>query len=396
LAAIEIEVQPLKRMVIRDGTVLLPDGGLEKSDVALDGSRIGEIGRGLTGEDEIDASEAYVLPGLIDLHLHGICRESLEASSLHEYARLEAERGATTIYPTFFGPPELTIELLARHRRETDELRALPQVGGFRLESPYLAATGAGVNTDLAPISEELTHRLLTAGGGHIRIWDVSPELDHAPEAIAGITAKGIVCSLAHTRATFEQALTAVDAGARLVTHMFDTFVLPDITDPDPGVYPAGLTDYLLVEDRVVCEIIGDGTHVHPLLVEIALRCKGLDGVVLVTDSNFGAGLAPGRYATPKWGDILINGPNEGARLPDRNMELAGSALAPIDNFRNAIRIFGKDIAAASRLCSSSPARLMGLNKGEIAVGKDADLVVLSRGLDVRCTVVAGAVAYPT
>jgi N-acetylglucosamine-6-phosphate deacetylase len=218
----------------------------------------------------------------------------------------------------------------------------------------------------------------------------VSPELDHAPEAIAGITAKGIVCSLAHTRATFEQALTAVDAGARLVTHMFDTFVLPDITDPDPGVYPAGLTDYLLVEDRVVCEIIGDGTHVHPL------RCKGLDGVVLVTDSNFGAGLAPGRYATPKWGDILINGPNEGARLPDRNMELAGSALAPIDNFRNAIRIFGKDIAAASRLCSSSPARLMGLNKGEIAVGKDADLVVLSRGLDVRCTVVAGAVAYPT
>lgn len=379
---------------MRNGTVLLPDGRLEELDVRLDGSAIGEIGRRLSGGDEINASDAYVLPGLIDLHLHGICRESLEESSLHDYARLEAERGATTIFPTFFGPPDLTTELLARHRRETDELRALPQLGGFRLESPYLAATGAGLNTDLAPISEDLTYQMLAAGGGHIRIWDVSPELDRAPEAIAWITTEGIVCSLAHTRATVEQARAAVDAGARLVTHMFDTFVPPVITDPDPGVYPAGLTDYLLVEDRVVCEIIGDGTHVHPLLVEIALRCKEIDGVVFVTDSNFGAGLPPGRYTTPKWGDILINGPNDGARLPDRNMELAGSALAPIDNFRNAIRIFGKDIATASHLCSRSPARLMGLNKGEIAVGKDADLIVLSRDLQVRCTIAAGRLVY--
>ena len=129
-------------------------------------------------------------------------------------------------------------------------------------------------------------------------------------------------------------------------------------------------------------------------MVEIALRCKGLDGVVFVTDSNFGAGLPPGRYATPKWGEILINGPNDGARLPDRNMELAGSALSPIDNFRNAIRIFGKDIATASHLCSRSPARLMGLSKGDIAVGKDADLIVVGRNLEMRCTIAAGKVVY--
>jgi len=188
-------------------------------------------------------------------------------------------------------------------------------------------------------------------------------------------------------------ARLAVDAGAKLVTHLFDTFELPTITDP--GVYPAGLVDYLLTEDRLCCEIIGDGTHVYPLLVEKAFRCKTSDRLCFITDSNYGAGLTPGKYFIPGWDEeVLITNVNNGVRLVNRDLGLAGSALTPLDNFRNIIRLFKKNIATASCVCSRTPARLMGLNKGELAPGKDADIVILDENLDLTNTIVMGKSAF--
>lgn len=380
-------------LVLKNGRVLLPGGRLVPCEVRVQGGKIEAVGTALEPAAEIDAAGGYVLPGLIDLHTHGLGTESVEAGSLHAYAQIEASRGTTTFYPTLFGPPERSAEQMIRHRRETEELALLPQVGGFRLESPYLARTGAGVDRDLASIRPETTRLLLEAGGGHVKIWDVSPELPGAADLARWLSQSGIVCSIAHTQATIAQARAVVEAGARLVTHLFDTFVVPQMTDP--GVYPAGLVDYLLVEDRVACEIIGDGTHVHPLLVEKALRCKPASQIVFVTDSNTGAGLPPGRYTLPgSWGEVVIDGPNNGVRQVDRDMGLAGSALTPIDGWRNVVRLFHKGVATASRLWSTNPARLLGLNKGEIAVGKDADLIVLGDGLELEYTIVAGKVVY--
>ena len=123
---------------------------------------------------------------------------------------------------------------------------------------------------------------------------------------------------------------------------------------PDGG--PRGvIIDYLVVEDRLVCEIVGDGLHAHPLLVEKAFRCKSVDRRVLVSDSNVGSGLAPGRYTLPRgWGDVVIQGPNKGIRLIDRDMALAGNAISPIDIYRNVVRIFGKNIATARRVPACS------------------------------------------
>ncbi len=379
--------------LITNARVLLPTGELAPVEVRLAEGRIAEIGAGLTGAAPLDARGGYLLPGLVDLHAHGLGMFSLERGALADWATLEAAHGVTRFFPTLFGPPEVLVEQLTRHRRETDELRAAPNVGGFRLESPYLANTGAGLRRDLAPISPALTARLLDAGGGHIRLWDISPELPDARAAIGDLASRGIVCSLAHTRATITQARAAVDAGARLVTHLFDTFVVPEMTDP--GVYPAGLTDYLLVEDRVTCEIIADGTHVHPLLVEKTLRCKGVGRTVFITDSNYGAGLPPGDYDLPAgWGAARIAGPNHGVRLIHRDLALAGSALTPLDAFHNAIRLFGQSLAAASQLCAVTPARLLGLNTGEIAVGRQADLLVVSPELAVQATIVGGQLLF--
>lgn len=380
-------------LALKNGSVLLAGGEIRRCDVLIKDGLIHELGPSLESELVVDVVGEYVLPGLIDLHTHGICTESVQAGGLREYARIEASCAATTCYPTLFAAPEDSAVQMERHRRETEELRLLPQIGGFRLESPYLARTGAGVSQDLAPIRPETTEMLLVAGGDHIRIWDVSPELEGASALIYELSRRGIVCSIAHTQATIEQGRAAVDAGVRLVTHLFDVFPLPERTGT--GVYPEGLVDYLLVEDRVACEIIGDGTHVHPLLVEKAFRCKPPSRLVFITDSNYGAGLPPGQYVAPgSWGNVQIDGPNNGVRMVDRGLGLAGSALTPIDGFRNAIRLFHKDIATASRVWSANPARLMGLNKGEIARGRDADLVVLDENLDLRYTIVAGEIVY--
>jgi N-acetylglucosamine-6-phosphate deacetylase len=382
-----------KTLVIKNGRVLLPDGEIRGCDVLIENGQIEEVGESFEAELEIDVEGKYVVPGLIDLHTHGIHRINLQSGKLSEYASIEASFGTTTFYPTLFDTPDAIAEQMQRHRAETDELRLLPQIKGFRLESPYLARTGAGLAKDLGHITHQTTDLLLEVGGGHIKIWDVSPELKGAPEAIEYITQRGVVCSIAHTRATIEQGRAAVDAGARLVTHLFDVFEPPE--DTGSGVYPHGLVDYLLIEDRVTCEIIGDGTHVPELLVEKAFRCKPHDRLVFVTDSNFGAGLPPGQYeAGGSWGLVQINGPNNGVRMVDRGMGLAGSALTPLDAFRNAIHLFHKSMVVASQICSLNPARLMGLNKGEIAPGRDADLIVLDADLELHKTIVAGQIIY--
>jgi N-acetylglucosamine-6-phosphate deacetylase len=380
--------------VVANGRVLMANGDVLSASIRVEDGRIAGVAPHEKAADMLDAAGATVVPGLIDIHTHGIGRENA-SGNLRSYAALEAARGTTTFFPTLFGPPEETIGHLRRHLLETDRLRRTPQVGGFRLESPYLANTGAGLSRDLAPISRELTDRLIKAGEGQVKIWDVSPELPGASEEIRFLAGQGIICSLAHTRATLDQARVAVDAGARLVTHLFDTFDLPAVRDADAGVYPAGLVDYLLIEDRVACEIIPDGTHVDPVLVEKAFRCKPVGGLVFVTDGNFGAGLPPGEYTLPQgWGRAKINSSNDGVRLLDRGMELAGSALTPIDCFRNAVKLFSKDLATASRVCSRNPAFLMGLNKGEIKSGRDADLLILDKELNVLYTIVAGKIIY--
>lgn len=379
-------------LAIHNAKILLPDGRIIPGGVAIANGRIARIGRAARATPTLDVNGAYVIPGFIDLHTHGIGRFSSHGD-LRSYAELEATFGTTAFYPTLFGPIDETIAHLERHLKETDNLRAVPQVAGFRLESPYLARTGAGRNKDLAPIRAATTRRLLRAGGGWIKIWDISPELRGAPSAVRDLSKAGVVCSMAHTQCTITQAQAAVAAGIRLVTHLFDTFVIPPQTEP--GVTPAGLVDYLLVEDRVACEIIGDGTHVPALNVEKTMRCKPADKVVFVTDSNFGAGLPSGTYTLPQgWGRVKISGPNNGVRLIDRGMGLAGSALTPVAGFQNAIRMFHMDMHTASRLCSYNPAKLLGLNKGEIALGRDADLVVLSPRLDVLHTVVGGKIVF--
>jgi N-acetylglucosamine-6-phosphate deacetylase len=381
-------------MIVRHATVLHVDTLQPDTDVRCGQGRIVEIGPRLTGsagEQVLEADGLLALPGLIDIHTHGLKSESVQDGSLLEFARLQLEQGVTTCVPTLYGSPEANRRRLSEAMRETHDLKRTPNLLGFRPEIMYVAKTGAGSSGSLSGIDRNVSLSLYEAAKGRIPIWDVSPELAGALPFIRWAAERGIVLSLAHTRASVEQARRAIDAGLGLVTHFYDTF--DPAVETDPGVYPAGLTDYLLVEDRVAVEIIPDGVHVHPFLVEKTLRCKGLQRVIFVTDSLRGAGNPPGVYEGLAPGEQITVTVDRGMRRVTDGA-LSGSCLTQLQGLRNAVHRFGKSIREASVLCSRNASRLLGLNKGCLAPGMDADLILLDSRLELAATILSGEIAY--
>ena len=382
-------------MIIRNGAILHGDRLEEATSLRTEAGRITAIAKDLSpepGEQVLDATGCCVLPGLIDLHNHGVRHVMAQYDSLVEYARLLAAEGVTACLPTLLGSPQENVAAMRRGLAETEDFRLAPNLIGFRPEITYLAKTGAGAAGSLTKISAETTEALYAASRGTIRIWDVSPELEGAIPFIRWCRERGIVTSLAHSSATIEQARQAVDAGLSLITHFYDTFDPPPMTDP--GVYPAGLTDYIQVEDRLTVEIIPDGVHVHPLLVEKTLRCKGLGRVAFVTDGVKGAGSPPGVYDGLYPGVQVAISADRGVRRVSDDT-LSGSALTHIHCLRNAVDKFGRTLAEASVLCSRTPAAVLGIStKGALAAGMDADIIILTEDLELIATIAGGQLLY--
>jgi N-acetylglucosamine-6-phosphate deacetylase len=235
-------------MIIENGIILHYDR-LVDGHLRIDGGKVTETGGDVgarAAEPVIEARGCYVLPGLIDVHTHGLRDVLPQNGGWLRYSDLQMEQGVTACVPTLFAAPEAIVKSIDTGLQETDDFTRTPNLLGFRLEFPYVAKPGAGLLSALKPITPETTRMLYDAARGYLRIWDVSPELQGALPFIRWATEHGIVTSLAHSAATVEQARQAVDAGLSLVTHFYDAFDVAVMTDP--GVYPAGLADYIQVE----------------------------------------------------------------------------------------------------------------------------------------------------
>jgi N-acetylglucosamine-6-phosphate deacetylase len=382
-------------MLIKNGCVLHYNRLETGSDLRIQAGKINAIAENLlseAGEEVLDASGWYLLPGLIDLHTHGLKDVFLQDGGWREYSRLQAEQGVTGCLPTLFAGPEVIIQSLHTALQDTEDLSLTPNLLGFRLEMPYLTKPGAGQASSLVTIQADISEAIYAAAHGKIKIWDVSPERDGALDFIKWAAGRGIVTSLAHSSASVEQTRQAIEAGMQLVTHFYDTFDLAVQTDA--GVYPAGLTDYIQIEDRLTVEIIPDGVHVHPYLVEKTLRCKGVNRVVFITDSVKGAGNPPGIYSGLYPGVQVEVTSDRGVRRVGDDA-LSGSALTQLRAFQNAVLKFGRSIPEASALCSRTAARLLNLgSKGYLAAGMDADVILLDQELQLKATIIGGTLAY--
>lgn len=336
----------------------------------------------------IDAKGGYISPGLIDCHIHGSAgSDSMEGTeqAIRNIAQYSAQCGATGFLPsTVTASPESTrrvAEVVANYTEDNKGAKVL----GVHLEGPYInhVMKGAQYGEEIRQADLEELANLYEILGDKLRLVTLAPEIPNSREAIDWLRERKVTISTGHTNATFEETMAAFDQGVTHVTHTYNG--MRGLHHREPGVVGAAL-----VASDVYAELIADGIHVHPGAMRLLFKAKGVDRVILVTDSVQAAGLPDGEYML---GDLQIFVKNGTARLPQGS--LAGSTLGMIDAVKNMVSMVDATLPQAIQMASLNPARNLGLvNKGKLAVGYDADIILLSPDLDVQATIVEGITVY--
>ncbi len=333
-------------------------------------------------EPVLEAS--LVAPGFVDLQVNGgwgvEVGEGPEA--IPYIASRLPETGVTSFLPTAITS---TLERYVRLYGEFHTARKAPGACplGLHLEGPYLSPARAGAHRrDLIEAADESWLDTLLAMDG-LSLMTLAPERPDAPELIGRLVAGGVRVSLGHTDASYDEFRRGADAGATLVTHSYNA--MRGFQHREPGALAAALLD-----DRLTACLIADGVHTHPAALELALRAKGSERIVLVSDSVAATGMPPGTYPL---GEREVVSDARSVRLSDGT--LAGSLLTLDEAVRNMALWTSASPAEALRMAGELPARQLGLSsKGRIEPGYDADLVLLDEGLHIEATIVGGQVAY--
>jgi N-acetylglucosamine-6-phosphate deacetylase len=339
----------------------------------------------------VDFADGILAPGFIDIHIHGGGGHDVMeagADALPPVERLLAAHGVSSYFPTTVtAPMDATLSAMERLADAIDaaekpsarELRARPL--GIHLEGPFISHKRRGVHPPENLLTPSLAafDRFWQAARGHIRVLTIAPELPGAVEVIAEASARGVCVSLGHSDADLKAARAGVAAGARHATHSFNA--MRPLDHRDPGILGEVLTDA-----RLSADIIADGIHVDPVIVQLFLKAKGGDAAVLITDATAATGMPDGRY---RLGSLEVE-VKDGRCMAGG--KLAGSVLTMDRAVRNVMQFAQWHLQQAVRLATLNPARVTGMKKsGVLEAGAPADLVVLSPSGEVRNTMVRGA-----
>lgn len=376
-------------LVLRGGRVVTPDG-VREADVVVRGQRIVAVdppsARGEEAE-VVDLAGRWVLPGFVDLHVHGgggaQCNTAA-ADDVQRVARFHARNGTTSLLATTVAASvdDLLAALSAIRAAAAAPTADGAEVLGAHLEGPFLSPRWPGAMDARHFVAPDPTiaDRLLAGGG--VRMLSLAPELQAALELVRSAAAAGVVVSMGHTGATYAEASAAVAAGARAATHVFNA--MRPFHHREPGVLGAALDI-----DRVTCEVICDGVHVDAAAVRLLVRAKGPERIALVTDAIEATGLPDGDYRLGARPISVVGGR---ATLPESET-IAGSTLTMARALRNAVELGGVAVDEAARMASTTPAELLGIadRKGLLAAGRDADVAILDPDLSLAGVLARGA-----
>ena len=390
-------------IVLAGGDLVLPDRILSAGSIVMDDGRIVAIDSRdrvvPAGATIVDAREHYVVPGFVDVHVHGLLGiDTLDgADAIGSIAAALPRYGVTAFCPTTVAcaPGELRTMLAA-----VRDARVAPRSGSARvlpahLESNFINPEYRGAQPlecirtlSGPPMSGAFTGLeildVLDAHRPDVGIVTVAPEMPGGLDLVARLAHSGHRISIGHTGATFEQANAAIDAGVRHATHLFNR--MTPMSHRAPGV-----TGAALAREEVCAELICDCHHVHPAVCRVAIATKGTSGIMAITDGTAGAGLKVGQ--TARIGGRTITVREDAAFLDDGT--LAGSTLTMDCVFRTIVTRLGCTVADAAQLCATTPARELNLTGfGVIADGATADVAVLDRGFRVVRTFIAGREVY--
>jgi len=387
---------------LRDADVVLPDRVLSPGTVVIDGDRIVDVlansSASSTGDVSFDLRHHTVVPGFVDVHVHGIQgTDALDGGSAIETIASRLPRfGVTAFCPTSVAcsPDDLRAMLAAiraaRLRPRAGASRVLPA----HLESNFINPDYRGaqpldcLRRPYAPCEDgdyagEDILREIEAARPDVGIVTVAPEIDGALDLIRDLSGKGHKVSLGHSGATYEQALEGISAGAAQATHLFNR--MTPIGHRAPGLAAA-----VLEHDAITAEIVCDGVHVHPSMIRVAMSAKSPSRMMAITDGTAGAGLAPGAKSVLGGRTITVS---DAAYLDDGT--IAGSVLTMDRAFGLLVSVMGLSFVDAATVCATTPARALGLQGfGVIAAGVTADITVLTRELTVAQTWIGGQLVY--
>lgn len=337
----------------------------------------------------IDAESAYLTPGLIDTHIHGIGgygTEDMSVDSILGMSGMLPAWGVTSFVPTIYPMPEE--DMIRAIRAVVSAMGHEPgaEIIGIHMEGPFISPAQLGVQRVefVRPVDLGLMERLWDASEGHIVSMTVAPELKSMRELALFCNRLGIVLQAGHTDASYENMIEGMQAGIRHSTHMFNA--MSRLHHRNPNAVGA-----VLIQPDLSCEIIADGLHVHPDLIRLLFRDKPEGNIVLVTDS-----LKPTKQAT----DAPLFANDEEVYL-EHNLfyrasdgVIAGSSLTMIEGVRNLIS-FGVPLESAVKMASANPARIFGLHrKGMISPGFQADLLLANSKFEAQMTIINGKIKY--
>lgn len=362
------------------GRVVTPDGVIEQGYLRVSGDRIAAVGTG-TPPDAIRHG-GWILPGFVDLHVHGGGGGSFptaDPDSARVAAAYHRSHGTTTMLASLVSAPR---DMLVRAIRTLVPLVRDGVLAGIHLEGPYLAAERCGAHDPafLRPPTPDELDTLLETGEGTVRMVTLAPELPGALPAIRQLVAAGVIAALGHTDATYRQTMAAIDAGATVGTHLFNG--MRSLHHREPG--PVGA---MLGAASVTCELIADGGHVHDAALRLAFAAAGPSRLALVTDAIAAAGRPDGEYDLGGRTVIVSAGV---ARLAAGGA-LAGSTLTMDAALRHAVGATGS-VVDAVRMASTTPAAALSMSSdaGALRPGLRADLVLLDDNLHPVEVVSAG------
>lgn len=351
---------------------------------------------------------AYIAPGFIDMHLHGGGGgDAMEATvgALSTMAKAHARGGTTSLLPTALSAPfdqiERVLDCIEEVRRK--KLRGA-KILGVHLEGPYFSMEQKGAqNPEFIknPKPEEYL-KLLDKYDCILRV-SAAPELPGGLELGQELKKRGIVALIAHSNATYQDILAAIDAGYTHVTHMYSGMSrLKRIN----AYRISGVIESTLLLDELTTEIIADGHHLPPSLIKLIIKAKGLDKVSLVTDAMSAAGLGPGRYSLGGLDVVVEDDVAKEFEVPKKEgnyvaklltRDSFASSVATMDQLvRNMVNLVGLSVQDAVKTVTFNPARILGIDteRGVLFPGLKGDVVVFDEGLKIRMTVVEGEIVY--
>ncbi|AEM88068.1 N-acetylglucosamine-6-phosphate deacetylase [Streptomyces violaceusniger] len=378
----------VQRTVLTGARVVLPGGVVDNGRVTVEGTRITTTGPAAdtaSGHSEeaveaLDLPGRWIVPGFVDLHVHGGGGASFSAGTPEESLtaiRTHRLHGTTTMLAsTVTGD----LDDLARQAAVLSELVEQGELAGIHFEGPFISPHRCGAHQPSllrAPDPADV-RKLVDAARGTARMMTLAPELPGGLESVRLLADSGVLAAVGHTDSTYEATREAVEAGATVATHLFNA--MPSLLHRAPGPIAA-----LLEDERVTIELINDGTHLHPAMLELAFHRAGADRVAFITDAMGAAGMNDGRYPL---GPMEVEVKDGVARISDGPTagSIAGSTLTLDRAFQRAVTIDGLSVEQTVRALSATPARLLGIadRVGSLEVGKDADLVVLDDDFRLR------------